>query len=997
MRKIRFLNTTQWRVPHLSARALWRVLLAGLLLLTQSMPLLQAQTGEEDVESGAQRDRPPTILEAARAIVRQMSVADRVGQLFIVTFQGDDTTPESPIAELVSYYRVGGVLLLASNENFRNEGDTPAQVASLVNRLQALAYGYVLPEANSLNPSRDVLVPLPPRLNREVETGVPITSAVSLPLFTVIDQEGDGPPFTRLYNGFTPLPSQMALGATWNPDFARRVGAIVGQELAAVGINTLLGPSLDVVVMPRPELRGDFGARVFGGDPYWVAQMGKAYIAGVHEGSNGRVLTIAKHFPGQGSADRRPDEEVATVAKSLSELRKIELAPFSEVTTLGPSQALTITDGLLSSHIRYEGFQGNIRERTPPISLAPELQDILSLPEFQRWHEEGGIMLTDALGALAVRRYKDPTLQTFPYKQVALEALLAGNDVLLLSQFSATGTFEEQYKNIVDTIRFFQEKYVQDPTFRERVDASVTRIIARKLSLYPTLALEDVLVRGEALEARLNQGAQTVGEVARAAATLLHPGLQELSDRLPAPPQPGERILFITDDRPWQECPACPPVPAIPPDALASITLALYGPKATAQIEPDQVASLSFSEVRAFLNRYINGDVDAEIVRRFQEAQWIVIGMTNVPSEEYPDGDVVSRLLAEGRSILQDKRLVVLAFNAPYYLDATEISNLTAYYALYSKTQPFLEAAVRLLFREFAPVGASPVSIPALNYDLRVITEPAPEQTIGLTIVELSRGGEVLTGEPVQLELGDTLTLRTSVIYDHQGHPVPDGTPVEFRLWYPAESLEFRQEAATRNGVAETKITLERPGELWITVSSLRARTSTQLLLNIRPGEPSLVETVVPTPTPTTTPTPTPSPTATPTATPTTTPTATPTPTPTPIPPHREQVPWVGADALLMALLGLIVVSMGSAWLWSLLGMTPEQVVRWVMWEWVLGLGAYLTFGMGIFPGGEAWRLRLGPTAGGIIATFFALVPLLVWGLRWLWTLSQPPVGGNRE
>ncbi|NPA91574.1 MAG: glycoside hydrolase family 3 protein [Chloroflexi bacterium] len=946
-------------------------------------PVARAQSGGP----GTTPPKPDT-WRLAQDIVRRMSIADRIGQLFVVTFEGDDTGPESPIAELIAHYRVGGVLLLASNDNFHNEGDTPAQVVSLVNRLQSLAFGYILPRDASLAYTPDALTPLPPYLSTPLEGNIPITAAVHLPLFVAIDQEGDGPPFTRLYNGFTPLPSQMAIGATWEPDNARRVGELVGKELAAVGVNLLLGPSLDVVVTPRPELRGDFGARVFGGDPYWVAQMGKAYIAGVHQGSQGRVLTVAKHFPGQGSADRRPDEEVSTVAKSLSELRKIELAPFAEVTRLAPGEAITMTDGLLSSHIRYEGFQGNIRQRTPPISLAPELQDILDLPEFREWHEKGGILLTDALGALAVRRYKDPTLETFPYKQVALEALLAGNDLLLLSQFSASGTSEEQYKNTVDTIRFFQEKYVQDPAFRKRVDEAVTRIVARKLALYPSLNPADVLVNAEEAHQILGKGVETVTNVARAGATLLYPGMEELADRLPAPPQTDEPILFITDDTAWQECPTCPPIPYIPPTALADITLRLYGPQATNQIREDQVMSLPFSELRAYLDGLSAGKEDETVTELFRQAQWIVIGMTTVPSEEYPDQDVVSRLLAQGRSLLQGKHLIVFAFNAPYYLDATEISNLTAYYALYSKTSPFLETAIRLLFREFTPTGVSPVSIPALNYDLRVITEPAPNQTISLTIVRVRRPDGTAPEDVQQLELGDTITLRTSVILDRRGHPVPDGTPVVFRLWYPAESLEFRKETVTHNGVAEVDIVLERPGEMWISVSSLQAHISTQLRLNIRPGEPGMVETVVPTPTPTITPSPTPQPTPTFTPTFTPSPVPSPTPTPPPPPPRAQQIPWVGGDAFLMALFGLIVIGLASVWLWFQVGEPPERIVRWFSWEWILGWGTYILFSLGLMPGGETWRLRLGPTAGGILAMLTALIPLIGWGIVRLFSLS---------
>ena len=44
----------------------------------------------------------------------------------------------------------------------------------------------------------------------------------------------------------------MAIGATWQPDYAEDVGTIAGRELSALGINMLLGPSLDVLENPSP-------------------------------------------------------------------------------------------------------------------------------------------------------------------------------------------------------------------------------------------------------------------------------------------------------------------------------------------------------------------------------------------------------------------------------------------------------------------------------------------------------------------------------------------------------------------------------------------------------------------------------------------------------------------------------------------------------------------------------------------------------------------------
>ncbi|HDN80899.1 MAG TPA: hypothetical protein ENG33_10600, partial [Chloroflexi bacterium] len=344
-------------------------------------------------------------------LMKQLSPEEKVGQLFLVTFQGTEVGPDSPIGQLIREYRIGGVIISAQNGNFINSGSTPLQVALLTNNLQALAMTGVISE----------------------------TGATPIPLFIGVTQDGDGPPYTQLRSGFTPLPSYMAIGATWNGKRAELVGKIVGSELAAVGINMLLGPALDVLDRPEEGIKARIGVRTFGGDPYWVGKMGRAYIRGVHLGSRDRVITVAKHFPGRGGSDRPAEEEVATIQKSVQELRNIELAPFF-VVTQAAGDARAVTDALMSSHIRYRGFQGNIRELTPPVSLhAQGLSAILSMPEFTSWRERGGILVTESLGTRAIRRYYDPQLTTFPFKRIAQDAFLAGNDILLLSEFSLSG------------------------------------------------------------------------------------------------------------------------------------------------------------------------------------------------------------------------------------------------------------------------------------------------------------------------------------------------------------------------------------------------------------------------------------------------------------------------------------------------------------------------------------------------------------------------------
>ncbi len=888
-----------------------------------------------------------------KALMQRMSPAEKIGQLFVVTFQGNDVSQNSDVAKLIRDYHIGGVVISEENGNFRNEGDTASQVARLTNQLQTLSFsfgGKVLPDT-------------PPW---ELPAGMPTT----IPLLIGVEQEGDGYPFTDLRNGFTPLPSPMAVGATWKPKNASKIGEIVGKELAAVGVNMLLGPSLDVLDTPRQTLPGSMGTRTFGGDPFWVGKMGQQYISGVHKGSGGKVLTVAKHFPGQGSSDRRPEEEVATVQKSLAELKQVELAPFLAVTSKS-TQADQRTDMLMSSHVRYRGFQGNIRSLTPPISMSPQLQQLLALPSLKQWRDGGGVVMSDALGVPAIRSYEDPELKHFPYRQVAQEAFLAGNDLLYLSRFALTDNWKDELANIEGAIGFFQKKYGTDPTFKAAVDRSVERILRLKLRLYPSMTWKSTQVRVEGVDKRVGKDRATIGAIAKSSITLLYPGPKELADRMPTGPQAGEKILIVTDVRKAKACPTCKEFQLIPKDALQKVFLHLYGPEGTGQIKPSQIQSISFHDLKKYVVAREEGKTppDPAIAKALSDARWIFFAMLDVDTAEYPDSDALSRFLRLP-SEERDKKLVVLSYSAPYYLDQTEISKLTAFFGVYSKVPPFLEASVRGIYHEFAPAGHSPVTITALNYNLIDVTAPDPGQVI--KIIPLTKAeGEGSPQQPANIKVGSTLELATSPILDHNGNPVPDGTPVVFRLMYPAESLELPQhETTTVNGVARTTVKLEREGELYITASAGEARKSTTLVITITGGKSGIIATLVPKPTPTNTPTPTPTPTATPTPTPFPTPAG---PTGEVAPPRKRRVDLI---SFLAALLGVVIA--GGMGFDSRKQESLDKAVALLMKSVIVGMLLYVLYGLGVLPGASWMQRSAGAWGAALVAFVGGMIPILV-------------------
>jgi beta-N-acetylhexosaminidase len=849
-------------------------------------------------------------------LMAQMNDQERIGQLFIVTFVGDTAGAETSIADLIINYHIGGVVLWAENENITDALDPVTQIAGLVNELQTRASETSTGEETG------------------TETPAPAEPGPFIPLLIGIEHEGDGYPFSQIQSGLTEIPSNMAIGATWQPDYAAGVGEIVGQELATLGINMLLGPSLDVLESPRPDSPGGLGTRSFGGDPYWVGEMGKAYIRGVHEGSQNRIAVIAKHFPGHGGSDRQPGQEVPTVRKSLEQLKQIELAPFFAVT--GNAEVLTETvDALMTSHIRYQGFQGNIRQSTRPISFDPQaLETIMALPEFASWREAQGVIMSDALGVRAVKRFYDPQLREFPHRQIAQDAFLAGNDLLYLSDFSASGAYSDHVANIKDTLAWFYERYGSDVAFQTRVDQAVRRVLLLKLKLYGgEFSLDNTLVPVSQVADSVGNAGDRIVLLAQDAVTLIAPGPEEVAERLSSPPEKSENIVIFTDTRTAQQCSRCSDRSLIGVNALQNTILRLYGPDGSNQVLPGRISSFSFEELETFLatpaqpspepTATPEGEQTPEppppVQAALDGADWILFAMLDVTSSQ-PQSDAVKTFLAERPDIANQAKIIVLAFNAPYYLDTTEISKLTAYYGVYSKIRPFIEASVKTIFQQLKPRGSSPVSIPSTGYDLIEITSPSANQIIQLSFDHPAEA-EGGTPEPLDLRVGDVLKVKTGVIVDHNSNPVPDGTLVQFTVSYLSEGLGLdvpQPLVPTTDGVARIDILLNVPGQLQIKASSGDARASIGLAVTAFEDQPAIVEAFTPVPTETPTPIP-PTPTATPTeAPPTVTSTPSPSPSPTTAPilvPRVPLTPRLELAHLATALLGVVVTAGGGFWL----------------------------------------------------------------------------------
>ena len=766
--------------------------------------------------------------QKARVLLTRLSPEERIGQLFLITLDGIEIPDDSPIIELISKYHVGGVVLKRTNNNFTNNPATLEQIQSLINNLQGIEW----------QSSNDLIISVEESSLNDF-----------IPIFIGISQSGDLFPNDQYFNGITPMPSQMALGATWDTSLAEEAGNLLGNELSALGFNLLLNPSLDVLETPNGEGKGDLGVRTFGGDPYWVGEMGKAYISGLHEGSSGRIAVIAKNFPGRGSSDRLPDEDVATVRKSLEQLKLIELAPFFEVTDLAGDDFGSVVDGFLLSHIRYQGFQGNIRATTKPVSFDQIAVDLLmNLPPFSAWRENKGILVSDDLGSPAIRKFFNPGTQAYDARQIARNAFLAGNDLLYVDNLVSSGD-RDRFETYIKTIELFVQKYREDKAFADRVDASVLRLLTLKYDLFPNFDIDSVVTQPRSLTS-IGLTDETSFKITSKAVTLISPKIDLLDEAIPGEPVRNDRIVIFSDVLAAAQCESCITDEIISVNELQNAIIRLYGSAGSAQVNEQNILSYSFNELQDFVENPFNRP---ELETNLSRADWIVFAIHD--QDPGRNGSyALHNLLDERPEVIRNKTVVVFSFNAPYYYDATEISFFTAYYCLYTKVPAAFDTAARLIFKEINPQGSSPVSITGTAYNLLTATSPDPNQIIELSVDQTSLNlPEEKTADGFGVfRLGDNLPIKTGIILDQNGHPVPDGTVVKFMLNQQGENITIQQlESITANGIARTSFKLITPGRHEIRVISEPALNSGILLIDISEGTEAIISAIIPTPIPT--------------------------------------------------------------------------------------------------------------------------------------------------
>ncbi|MBI5859016.1 MAG: serine hydrolase [Sphingobacteriales bacterium] len=227
-------------------------------------------------------------------------------------------------------------------------------------------------------------------------------SIAKTPLMVTIDGEwGLG---MRL-DSVKKYPYQLTLGAMEDQNLVYRMGLAVGEQCKRIGVHVNYAPVVDVNNNPNNPV---IGFRSFGEDKEKVSAFGVAYMKGMQDAG---IMACAKHFPGHGDVDVDSHLDLPVINKDMTALDSMELVPFKAVFDAG-------IGSVMIAHLYIPAIDNTANKATSisKNNVTGLLRDSLGY---------NGLAFTDALEMKGVAKY-------FPGGTIAVEAIIAGNDMLCL-------------------------------------------------------------------------------------------------------------------------------------------------------------------------------------------------------------------------------------------------------------------------------------------------------------------------------------------------------------------------------------------------------------------------------------------------------------------------------------------------------------------------------------------------------------------------------------
>lgn len=570
------------------------------------------------------REPSKDALKWANNELHRMSIDEKIGQLIAVgvnaTFLNQDSDAYRALRHQVEDNHVGGIIL------FR--GPVYESVI-LMNRMQELAK-YPLLISSDL----------------EAGAGMRFDDTVSFPW-------------------------NMAVGATGNPEYARRQGEVTGREARSLGVQQIYAPVVDVNNNPANPV---INVRSYGEDPAAVGRFAAAFTEGAQAAG---VIATAKHFPGHGDTAIDSHRGLPEIDLGRDRLKAVELVPFKAAIDAGIGAvmvghiALPQIDATpikpLPKNIKGTPQDtdeaGEIVEEkaTMPATLSPIMGGILRNDLKFR-----GMIVTDALSMSGLTIY-------FTQEEAAVRALEAGADELL-KPADADAAF-----------RGVREAVKSGRLSEQRIEESARKILAAKYDLglvAQRITLLDSIDR--------TVGRKDVSDLAKEIAEHAITLVRDDDKLIPLTTlKPDARIfnLAITngDDRTWIA------------NSFVS-RLGQSGRKVATMVLDDRSSD---QEIQKAIEQAKTADlVIASLYGRVRSGQANSVGLPD------PGARTLATLIAAKTPILG------ISFGNPYLLQG--FPGLRTYMVTYGDMPSLQQAAARAVAGEIDIVGRLPISLPGL-------------------------------------------------------------------------------------------------------------------------------------------------------------------------------------------------------------------------------------------------------------------------------------------
>ncbi|MEL6260090.1 MAG: glycoside hydrolase family 3 N-terminal domain-containing protein [Cyanobacteria bacterium J06626_6] len=349
-----------------------------------------------------------------------------------------------------------------------------------------------------------------------------LQSWAKYPLFMAADiEEGVG----QRFSGATWFAPPMALGEIAKRDLplatklAGQMGAVTAQEAAAIGLNWLLGPVVDV---NNNSANPVINVRAFGEEPEGVARLSCAFIQGTRNFANGgTVLTCAKHFPGHGDTDMDSHLSLPVVTHDFDRLQALELVPFKRAIAAG-------VDSIMTAHLRLTQLDADYPATLSKVTLSGLLRHDLGFD---------GLIVTDALVMGGITERYGPC-------EAAVLAVEAGADILLMPddvEVAIAAVCESVDSGRISSAAILRSVERIWRAKHKIADVMVTDAPSRHAwqhhAVPPVQVAQIATDTAQSLAAEILRGSQQVSNAPS----------QSLSQAISAPLIPGQNILLVDD------------------------------------------------------------------------------------------------------------------------------------------------------------------------------------------------------------------------------------------------------------------------------------------------------------------------------------------------------------------------------------------------------------------------------------------------------------------